>query len=215
LAEIARLAGVDFIVNVVIDEERALCGVYSGDVEAAHLEGIRFAMRYDIINAAEHADIVITSSAGYPLDKTYYQTIKGMVGALNVVKKGGTIIIASECGEGLGNDTFVECLRKFGEIGDIDKFIEYIDAPENFIADQWQVEKMAIAMRRAEIILVTEGLSPEREPLTQVRVMRTLDAALKVAFERQGVAARVAVIPEGPYVIPCRDACGGIIGAPC
>lgn len=209
LTEIARLAGVDFIVNVVIDEERALCGVYSGDVTAAHNEGVKFAMQYDMLEASERADIVITSSAGYPLDKTYYQTVKGMVGTLNVVKEGGTIIIASECSEGMGNDTFVECLKKFDKVKDIDKFIEYIDKPENFIADQWQVEKMLLAMRKADIILVTKGLNPDLHYLTQATVTDDIAHALSVALEKQGGAARIAVIPEGPYVIPCCNICKG------
>lgn len=206
LVEIALMAGVDFIVNVVIDEDRDVCGVYSGHFEKAHAEGIKFAMKYDMVEACETADIVITSSAGCPLDKTYYQTIKGMVGALNVAKRGGTVIIASECGEGLGNDTFVDCLKKFAEIGDINKYIEYIGQPENFTPDQWQVEKMLEALRKVEVILVS-GLSGEDKEKTRVKTAPTLDEALKSCLERYGAHARIAVIPEGPYVIPCPGPC--------
>ncbi|MEW6202939.1 MAG: nickel-dependent lactate racemase, partial [bacterium] len=79
LCEIADMAGVDFIVNVVLNEEREVCGVFCGDVNAAHLHGVRFSSQFDRVDAAEPADIVVTSSAGYPLDKTYYQAIKGLV----------------------------------------------------------------------------------------------------------------------------------------
>ncbi len=204
LTEIARMAGVDFIVNVVIDEERAVCGVFSGHFEDAHREGISFAMQYDMVAATEAADIVITSSAGYPLDKTYYQTVKGVVGALNVVRRGGTIICASECSEGMGNDTFVDCLREYGDIGDADAYVEYISKPENFKPDQWQVEKLLEALRKAEVVVVSDGLSKEQQALAQVPVRPTLEAALEEALARHGKDARVAVIPEGPYVIPCR-----------
>jgi len=204
LTEIARMAGADFIVNVVIDEERDVCGVFSGHLEAAHAAGVAFAMRYDVIRARETADVVVTSSAGYPLDRTYYQTVKGMVGALNVVKKGGTVVIASECSEGLGNDTFVACLEKFAEIGNIDDYIEYISKPEHFTPDQWQVEKLLEALRKVEVILVS-GLSEVDKKKTCVKTAATLDEALRDALARHGRAARVAVIPEGPYVIPCAE----------
>jgi len=207
LTEIAKMAGVDFIVNVVIDEERAVCGVFSGHFDDAHREGVRFAMQYDMVEASEAADIVITSSAGYPLDKTYYQTVKGVVGALNVVKKGGTIICASECSEGMGNDTLVDCLRKYGEMGDIKAFIDYISKPENFKPDQWQVEKLLEALRKADVVIVTGGLSKEQQALAQVPVRPTLQAALEEALALHGKDARIAVIPEGPYVIPCCDKC--------
>jgi lactate racemase len=208
LTEIANSAGVDFIVNVVIDEDRAVCGVFSGDLEKAHREGVRFAMKYDMVPAGEAADIVVTSSAGYPLDKTYYQAIKGMVGALNVVKKGGAIICASECSEGMGNDTFIDCLKNYGIIKDIDAYVSHIAKPENFTPDQWQVEKLLLALRKTDIILVSGGLSPEQKTMTQVKTAETLDEALKMAFATHGTNARVAVIPEGPYVIPCCEKCG-------
>ena len=205
LMEIAGMAGVDFIVNVVIDEDRDLCGVYSGHYDEAHRAGVGFAMRYDMVAAAEPADIVVTSSAGYPLDKTYYQTIKGMVGALNIVKERGTIVIASECSEGMGNDTFVDCLGKFGEIGDIEKYVEYLSEPDNYVPDQWQVEKLLEALRKADVILVSGGLPDEDKKLTQVDTSDTLGAALAKCLEKHGADAKVAVIPEGPYVIPCVD----------
>ncbi len=203
LTEIARMAGVDFILNVALDEERDLCGVFCGDLEAAHRAGVEFAMRHDMAQAKEQTDIVVTSAAGYPLDKTFYQTIKGMVGALNVVKERGTIIIASECGEGLGNDTFSACLDKFGEIGDIDKYIEHISKPENFTPDQWQAEKYVAALRKAEVVLVSRGLTEKDITRARVGSAPTLQAALDAALKKRGRSARVAVIPEGPYVVPC------------
>ncbi|MFA6449681.1 MAG: nickel-dependent lactate racemase [bacterium] len=209
LTEIANSAGVDFIVNVVIDEDRAVCGVFSGSLEKAHQAGVKFAMQYDMVPAGESADIVITSSAGYPLDKTYYQTIKGMVGALNIVKNSGTVIIASECSEGMGNDTFIDCLKHFGEIKDIDAFVAHIAKPENFTPDQWQVEKLLLALRKADSILVSGGLSDSQKAMAQVKTADTLDAALAMTLATHGAGARVAVIPEGPYVIPCCEKCKG------
>jgi len=202
LQQACEMAGVDFIVNVVINEDRELCGVFSGHYDRAHMEGVRFARQYDEIKAEEPVEIVVTSSAGYPLDKTYYQTVKGMVGALKIVKTGGTVIIASECSEGIGNETFADCLRKLDEIGDTEKYIEYISRFANFVPDQWQVEMLVKALRKAEIMLVTDNLSEQDLSITGATPMKTLDEAVQRALEIHGSAAKIAVIPEGPYVIP-------------
>ena len=202
LLEICGMAGVDFIVNVVIDEKRELCGVFSGHYDRAHIEGVKFVRQFDEIPAAESVEIVITSSAGYPLDKTYYQTVKGMVGALNLVKTGGTIIIASECSEGMGNDTFVKCLRKLSEFDDLDEYVQYLSVYHNFVPDQWQAEKLAESLRKAEIMLVTNGIPEKDLPLTHATPMKTVEEAVARALHIHGPQARIAVIPEGPYVIP-------------
>lgn len=206
LLEIADMAGVDFITNVVLNEDRDICGVFSGHFNAAHMEGVRFSMKHDCVPADEPVEIVITSSAGYPLDKTYYQAIKGMVGALNIVKTGGTIIIASECSEGLGNESFMKCLTKFAETGDIKKYIEYLCVPANFVPDQWQVEMLLRALSKVEVILVSDGLTDEEIAITGATHATSFHQALEIAFKTHGPNARIAVIPEGPYVIPSLGA---------
>ena len=92
---IARMAGCDFIVNVVIDDHRRLVSVVAGDMEAAFQQGVACAARTLTDTVPEPADIVVTSGAGYPLDSTFYQSVKGMAAAAAVVKPGGTIIIAA------------------------------------------------------------------------------------------------------------------------
>lgn len=202
LLEIANMAGVDFITNVVMNEAREICGVFSGHYNAAHMEGVRFSMKHDCVPASEQVEIVITSSAGYPLDKTYYQAIKGMVGALNIVKTGGTIVIAAECSEGLGNETFMKCLNKFAETGDIKEYIDYLCVFDNFVPDQWQVEMLLRALKKVEIILVTNGLTDEELEVTSATHASSFHEALEICFKTHGPNAKIAVIPEGPYVIP-------------
>ena len=103
---IGRRAGCDFIVNTVIDKRRRILSIVAGDMEAALLEGVAFARRLATDTLPEPADIVVTTSAGYPLDTTYYQSIKGMVAALEVVKPGGTIILAAGLAQGIGSADF-------------------------------------------------------------------------------------------------------------
>ena len=103
---IGRMAGCDFIVNVVIDAQRRILRVVAGDMEAAFLEGVAFAARPIAATLPEPVDIVVTTSAGYPLDTTFYQSVKGMVAALPIVKPGGTIILAASLSEGIGSPEF-------------------------------------------------------------------------------------------------------------
>src|SRR5436309_2085303 len=100
---IAKMAGCDFIVNVCLDGARQVTWVGAGDMEAAWLEGVRFVEQVVKVPVPQPMDVVVTSSAGYPLDATWYQAIKGLTGCLPIVKQGGTIILAASLSEGVGS----------------------------------------------------------------------------------------------------------------
>ena len=205
LIGICAAAGVDFILNVVINEDRDVCAVAAGDMKAAHAAGVAFARQYDSVPARGAADIVITSSAGYPLDKTYYQAVKGMCGVTGILSPGGDIIIAAECSEGMGNDSFLECLRVRARFETHDDYIRHIECNENFIPDQWQVEKLSQAMCCGEIHLVSGGLTEKDLELTLVRRAETVEAALAACLQKHGPSAKIAIVPEGPYLIPYME----------
>jgi nickel-dependent lactate racemase len=144
------------------------------------------------------ADIVITSAGGYPLDATFYQSIKGLTGALNVVRRGGTIILVAALGEGIGSEDFQELLR--AARGN-DDFMARITAPGFFRVDQWMVQHLCQVLRKAEVVLVTEGLPAEAVRGLLVTPAATVETALARALERYGSEAHVAVLPQGPYVL--------------
>ena len=110
--QIARMAGCDFIVNVTLDSDRRVTSVVAGDMEKAFLEGVRFMENVCRADVSEAVDIVVTSSAGYPLDTTFYQAVKGLTGCLPIVKQGGTIILAASLSEGLGSPEFQSLFRE-------------------------------------------------------------------------------------------------------
>ena len=109
---IARMAGCDFIVNVTIDSQRRVTSVVAGDMEQAFLAGVRFIDGIVRAPVARPVDIVVTSSAGYPLDTTFYQSVKGLTGCLPIVKQGGTIILAASLSEGIGSPEFQSIFRE-------------------------------------------------------------------------------------------------------
>jgi len=197
--EIARKAGVDFILNVAMDKDRRITGVFAGDMDAAHRQGVRQVegMVTDFIN--EPVDIVVTSAAGCPLDTTFYQAVKGMVGVLDILKEDGTIIIAAGCADGIGSAEFETLLRK---TTDIDVFLRWIQQPGVFTVDQWEIEELAKALKKGRIYLHTFGLSDRDIRDCLVEPVASVEAGIEQALRRHGSQATLAVVPRGPYVIP-------------
>ena len=196
---IARRAGCDFIVNVVIDRDRRIQRVVAGDLELAWEQGVAFARERMTATVPEPVDIVVTSAAGYPLDATYYQAIKGIVCAAQIVKPGGTIICVAGMREGLGSKPFVQC---FDENPDPDVFMRNILAdPTNARIDQWQIEEFMKAIRKANCYFVTEGQPHEVLRRMYAMTAESVELAIAAAIEKYGQNATIAVVPEGPYVL--------------
>jgi nickel-dependent lactate racemase len=195
---IARKAGCDFIINVVLDDQRRPLQFVAGDMEAAFEEGVAFVRDVVTDTVPQPVDIVVTSSAGYPLDTTFYQSIKGMTGALPIVKEGGTIIIAASLSEGIGSPQFQQL---FQEHADLESFMDCIQSDDYFVMDQWQLEELAKVRRKAQVTMVSQGMQSEVLDTLFVRSAPTVEAALDDALEQYGPEAQIAVIPKGPYVL--------------
>jgi nickel-dependent lactate racemase len=201
-ADAARLAGADFILNVAIDRERKIVGVFAGELEAAFHAAAEAVGGFCRAAASRPADIVVTSGGGYPLDATFYQTVKGMVGALPVVREGGAVLIASACSEGIGNREYGELMLEYD--GRHEDFLGDIQARDEVQQDQWEFEMQCKALARVGVdglVVCTDGIP--RDTLRRLSVtpgrgslQETLDALLAA---RPG--ARVVAIPEGPYTL--------------
>jgi len=196
---IARMAGVDFIVNVVLNDARAIIGVFSGDLERAFERGVEFIEGVVVVPMREPADIVLTSCAGYPLDTTWYQSIKGLVGALPAVKEGGTIILAVGLREGVGSEDFQ---RLLSETGSLEAFMRRLKDPDFFAIDQWQLQEHARVARNAHVMVYSDGLSSDELAAACVEPVPSVEEGIRRALQRRGSDASIAVIPKGPYVIP-------------
>jgi lactate racemase len=196
---IARMAGCDFIVNVTIDRGRRVTSVVAVDMEAAWREGVRFVEDVARATVREPVDVVVTSSAGYPLDTTFYQAIKGLTGCLPIVKQGGTIILAASLSEGLGSAEFQSLFR---DNPTLEGFMERILGRDYFVLDQWQLEELAKVRRKARVKLVSDGLPADVLAACFVEPAPSVESALADSLAEYGPSARVAVIPKGPYVLP-------------
>jgi nickel-dependent lactate racemase len=204
--EIVRLIGEVYALNTVIDEERDLNYVNFGEIVASHLDSVEFITTVTAVPVGRRFSTVLTSSAGYPLDKTYYQTVKGMVTPMDILEPGGTLIIASECSEGFGSKEFRASQEKLIEIGP-ERFMAMIKAKAFAEIDEWQTEMQLKPMRLGTIKLYTTGLNKEDRRITGVEMIDSVEDAVRQSIAEHGDSA-VAVIPEGPYVIPVLAAQG-------
>jgi nickel-dependent lactate racemase len=197
LLEIAYMAGHDFTIDVALDADKSITGVFAGHPQLAHAVGMDAVRKSVGDTLPEPADIVLTTCAGFPLDLTYYQAIKGMTAALPVLKKGGVLILAAECAEGLGSERFVSMATRFRTPEQFEQWIH--NNPVE--VDQWQLQECAKATRSGEVVVVSSGIRPELQEKLFVQTAASVEEALQRALHKIGPSASIAVIPRGPYTL--------------
>ncbi|MFT5390726.1 MAG: nickel-dependent lactate racemase [Gammaproteobacteria bacterium] len=202
--EIVERLGGALALNTVIDDKRQLSFVNFGEIVSSHLEAVAFVRRFAEVPIPRRFNTVITSAAGYPLDKTYYQTVKGMVGPLDILNENGDLIIASQCSEGLGSDEYQDAQRRLVKDG-VEHFVNAIAQKTHAAIDEWQTQMQLKPLARGQVTLVCDQLSESDQALTGVQISTDLQATIAASIERHG-DRHVAVIPEGPYVIPRFEA---------
>jgi nickel-dependent lactate racemase len=200
LLEIAAMARHDFLLDVTLGAgkpgERPITGVFAGEPVNAHAAGVRWISQVMLEKVEEPVDAVITTSAGYPLDLTYYQAIKGVTAAQHIVRDGGTILLLAQCSEGTGAAEFT---RMFTTMGDRE-FMRWIEnAPVE--VDQWQLEKLAMVIERLKVLWYVPGVPREMQSKIWGRTFASAEEAAAALFGSLKAGARVAVVPEGPYVL--------------
>ena len=196
--EVARKAGCDFIVNVLLNQDHKISRVVGGHLNWAFQKGADIARKYLTDTVEKQVDIVVTSGGGAPFDRTWHQTIRGIVGALDILKPGGTIVVASACTEGVGSKEFEEIVDQFATIGDFEKAIATREQP---FVEQWQLEELAKALRKGKVKVVTGGVPAEVLQKFFVVPCATVEEAVLDALKEYGTGATIAVIPAGPSVL--------------
>jgi lactate racemase len=195
LLEIARIAHHDFILDVTLTRDRQISGVFAGDPVVAHAAGVRFVQEFCLEHLDEPSDLVITSSAGFPLDLTYYQSVKAVTAAQHLIKEGGRILVVAECAEGVGSTEFATSLK---EISSFEAYLDEITRLPVRI-DQWQVEKLALAVLRSELFFYTPGVRAQDLGILANRCFPTLHEAVTAATANLGRGAKILLVPDGPY----------------
>lgn len=202
LLEIARMARQDFILDVALNKDRGISAVFTGEPEEAHRQGMAWVAKSMLQRVGEPFDAAITTGAGFPLDLTFYQTVKGITAAAGIVKQGGRILVFGECEEGAGAAEFRHMMTQYRSDTEFLRAIE--GAPVTI--DQWQLEKLALATQKAEVFYCVPGLPEPYMGALWGPGFRDSEQAICAMFQGLAPGSRVAVIPEGPYVLASAGA---------
>ena len=197
MTEAAKLAKVDFIVNVVTNSKGELVRAFAGDLEKAFYEAIKLVDELYRVTVDRRADIVVVSAGGHPGDINLYQAYKGLDNALEVVKRNGTIILVAECPEGHGNQVFYEWMMRFGELKKVEREVK-----RHFVMGGHKAYYLLKAQKNHAIILVSSLPDYYASDIFKLKTARAVNDAFKEALKISGSASKVWVMPEGNHTLP-------------
>jgi len=200
--EINMMCKPHFMLNVTLNGEKKITKVFAGELIAAHDLGCAYVKEHAMIKCDNFFDVVITSNSGYPLDQNLYQAVKGMSAAQKIVKKGGTIIIASECSDGLPSHGNYADLFKLANSPQ--EILDLISDPSFKKFDQWQVQKQAVIQVWSDVY-VYSTLSEEQVTQAMLKSTQNIEKTLDELRDKYGENMSVAVLPLGPLTIPYVD----------
>ena len=198
IEESVSLCPPDFMVNVSLNREKDITGIFAGDCCEAHRAGCRFVREASMAAVPRRYPVVVTSNNGYPLDQNLYQTVKGMSAAARIVEPGGTILIASRCEDGIPeHGNFKKMLLEAEEVNALERGLA---GSEETVLDQWEAQVLAQVLRHCRVGLLS-GLAPDLVRQCLLRPVDDLNAAVADALGTAKDSA-VAVLPEGPVTVP-------------
>lgn len=189
-----------FLLNITLNRDKEITNVFAGNLRTAHKAGCQFVKDSAMAPVNQLYDIVITSNSGYPLDLNIYQTVKGMSAAAQIVKTGGSIIMAAECWDGIpSNSDYETILTSVSSVNDLMKFIK---DNESTLKDTWQIYYQALIQQKADVYMYSDKLEDDvikKALFTPCKDISTLTDELVCKI---GPNARICILPEGPQTIP-------------
>jgi nickel-dependent lactate racemase len=199
MRDIALRAGPSFLLNVALNEQRQITGVFAGDLVAAHQAGCEFVRQSAMQECAAPFDMVVTTNSGYPLDQNLYQGVKGMSAGARVLKPGGTLLLACECREGVpANGSFDRILRSAASPAEL---LALLATPGFSRPEQWQAQLQALIQRQARVVLYS-SLSDDIVRAAHLTPCHDIGAAVNELLAGHPGGARIAALPQGPLTIP-------------
>ena len=200
MLEVALQTNPTFILNVTLTDDKRISGVFAGDLQFAHQEGVKFLKNSALVELDDLFDIAITTAGGYPLDISMYQSVKGIKVAAGIVRDGGAVLLVSRCVEGL---------PEYGEFGEImrisktpEELLSKVQSNGFFMQDQWDAQIHARICERTQLHIYSEGLTDGEIRMVFGNPSRDVDASIKTLLKEYGPDASIAVLPHGPLAVP-------------
>jgi nickel-dependent lactate racemase len=197
IMEAARLAKVDFILNVVTNSKREIVKAFAGDLEQAFMEGVKLVDDMYRVEIDRRADVIVVSPGGYPSDVSLFEAWDGVDNALEAVKRGGVIVLVAECPEGHGDEVFYDWMARFGELKIVEREIK-----RNFSLGGHKAYRLLHALQNHQIILVSSMPDYYASNVFKLKTARATNDALNEAFNIAGKNAKVWTMPYGGFMLP-------------
>ena len=199
IREVALLTKPTFIINVTLNKEKKITGIFSGEMDLAHHKGVELARRSAMQPVPHLFDLVITTNSGYPLDLNLYQTVKGMSVANQIVKDGGAIICVSQCSDGVPQHGNYRRILQMGK--NPEEILKIVESPGFSMFDQWEAQIQAKIQTKAKVYLYSQ--LPEREVVAcHLEPIRDIEGTVAKIKRESGTSLKIAVLPEGPMTVP-------------
>ncbi len=194
--EAGALVGAEFILNVVLDEDKRIVRAVAGHPVLAHRAGCAALDAFGRATVDRPADVVVIGAGGSPKDINLYQAQKALDNGRHIVRPGGVLLLVAECPEGLGHHTFEEWMQ---DPGGLDGILDRIR--REFVVGGHKAAAVALAMKQAAVYLVS-SLPPGLARSLRFVPFGDLDGAVTAALGAVGPDPFVAVLPEGGSVLP-------------
>jgi nickel-dependent lactate racemase len=189
-----------FLLNITLNRNKEITNVFAGDLRTAHKAGCQFVKDSAMVPVDSLYDIVVTSNSGFPLDLNVYQTVKGMSAASQVLKPGGSIIMAAECWDGIPSKSDYETILT--SVGSPKDLMKYIIDNENTLKDTWQIYYQALIQQKADVYLYSDKLEDEIIKRALFKPVRDIGKLIDKLVRKTGPKTKICVLPEGPQTIP-------------
>lgn len=192
---LADVAGLDFVVDTLLDNNGRIYAVLGGDHRAVLEEGTRLAKRLYGVPVDHLYDVVVVSS--YPAWLEFWQACKGAFAGATLAKPRGEIILVTACPEGCAT-THPDHATYVGMKSEVlasglcrQEFDDAVCAAGAL--------KVAFLREQYHISVVSEGLSPNEIGLMGFDRYGTIEEALAAALSRKGPQDEIGVIPYGGH----------------
>ncbi len=199
--EVLRRIDRTFLMNVAMNRDKEITGIFAGDPDAAHASGCDFVKKNAMVAVPHPFDIVISSNAGYPSDLNLYQAVKGMSAAAQIISPGGAIIVAAECWDGIPDHGSYKDL--LCSVRTPKELLAKIMESEVVIRDQWQAQIQAQVQLKADVYVHSDHLTDEQIGCALLKPCHRIEETVEMLLERYGPDASICVLPEGPQTVPC------------
>jgi nickel-dependent lactate racemase len=195
MEEAASLLGLDYLMNVIEDEDCNTVNAFWGDPVRAFGEAARVFLSTRAVEIQEYADCAIVSAGGYPQDRTFFKGHKALNSIRYAVRPGGILILLSQCAEGCGDERFVSHMTT----NSVDELLKYPET--NIEVGGHRAFVTAQIVHDYEVCVISD--LPDKQVCDMHFIpVQNIEQGLDRARVKFGNGFKIYVVPNGTAVLP-------------